>query len=91
MTEENWKRVSLAELRRMKDAGEIDHNPNAPEGPELGDDFWANAVWVEPQGRTSVHLKLDIEVFDYFKRQGKGHITRMQNVLKAYVKAQQGR
>ena len=91
MTEENWKRVSLAELRRMKDAGEIHHNPNAPEGPELGNEFWANAGWVEPKGTTSVHLKLDPEVFDYFKRQGKGHITRMQNVLKAYVKAHQGR
>jgi len=91
VTEENWKRVSLAELRRMKDAGEIHHNANAPEGPELGDDFWANAVVVEPLGRTSVHLKLEDEVFDYFKSQGKGHITRMQDVLKAYVKAHQSR
>ena len=91
MTEENWKRVSLAELRRMKDAGEIHHNPNAPEGPELGDEFWANAVIVEPQSPTSVHLKLDPEVFNYFKGQGKGHITRMQDVLKAYVKAHQSR
>jgi len=91
VTEENWKRVSLAELRRMKDAGEIYHNPNAPEGPELGDEFWANAVPVEPHGRTSVHLKLDDEVFDFFKSQGKGHITRMQDVLKAYVRAQKTR
>ena len=91
MTEENIKRVSLAELRRMKDAGEIHHNPNAPEGPELGDQFWAKAVLGEPQSPTSVHLKLDPEVFDYFKGQGKGHITRMQDVLKAYVKAHQGR
>jgi uncharacterized protein (DUF4415 family) len=91
VTEENWKRVSLAELRRMKDAGEIHHNPDAPEGPELGDEFWANAVLVPPRSPTSVHLKLDPEVFDYFKNQGKGHITRMQDVLKAYVKAHQGR
>ena len=75
----------------MKERGELYENPNAPEGPELGDEFWANAVWVEPKGTTSVHLKLDPEVFDYFKRQGKGHITRMQDVLKAYVKAHQGR
>jgi len=38
-----------------------------------------------------VHLKLDPDVFAFFKQQGKGHITRMQDVLKAYVKAQQGR
>jgi len=75
----------------MKDAGEIHHNPNAPEGPELGEEFWKNAVWVPPRAPTSVHLKLDPEVFDFFKRQGKGHITRMQDVLKAYVKAHQGR
>lgn len=91
MNEENIKRYTLADLRRMKDAGEIYHNPNAPEGPDLGDEFWKNAVWVEPKGTTSVHLKLDPEVFDYFKAQGKGHITRMQDVLKAYVKAHQGR
>ena len=91
MTEENWKRITLAEIRQMKERGELYESDNAPEGPELGDEFWKNAVWVEPQGRTSVHLKLEPEVFDYFKRQGKGHITRMQNVLKAYVKAQQGR
>ncbi|HEY8575761.1 MAG TPA: BrnA antitoxin family protein [Devosia sp.] len=87
MTEETWKRISLDELRRMKDAGEIQHNPNAPEGPELGEDFWANAVLVPPRSSKSVHLKLDAEVFEFFKRQGKGHITRMQDVLKAYVKA----
>ena len=91
MTEESWKRISLDEIRRMKDAGEIDHNPNAPEGPELGEEFWKNAVLVPPHSTTSVHLKLDPEVFAYFKRQGKGHITRMQDVLKAYVNAHKGR
>lgn len=91
MTEENIKRATLAELRQMKDRGELYHDPKAPEGPELGEDFWTNAVWVEPKGTTSVHLKLDPEVFEFFKSQGKGHITRMQDVLKAYVKAHQGR
>ncbi len=91
MTEENWKRISLDELIRMKDAGEISHNPDAPEGPELGEEFWKNAEWVDPQGKTSVHLKLDPEVFFYFKNQGKGHITRMQDVLRAYVKAQKAK
>ncbi len=28
------------------------------------------------------------EVFDFFQKGGKGHLTRMQNVLRAYVKAQ---
>ncbi len=37
----------------------------------------------------SVHLKLESEVYQFFKSEGKGHITRMQNVLKAYVRARQ--
>nr|WP_248310197.1 MULTISPECIES: BrnA antitoxin family protein [unclassified Devosia] len=45
----------------------------------------------EPLTSKSVHLKLDPEVFEFFKQQGKGHITRMQNVLAAYVKAQKSR
>ena len=72
---------------------------------ELPEGFWDDAVmefppgfWEEAesfeQGKpqpTSVHLKLDPEVFNYFKSQGKGHLTRMQNVLRAYVKAHQQR
>ena len=91
MTGQNIKRATLEEIRQMKDRGELYESDNAPEGPELGDEFWANAVLVPPHSPTSVHLKLDPEVFDYFKAQGKGHITRMQDVLKAYVKAHQGR
>ena len=91
MPEENIKRATLDEIRGMRDRGELHDSSNAPEGPELDDEFWANAVLVPPMGRTSVHLKLEDEVFDYFKAQGKGHITRMQDVLKAYVKAHQGR
>lgn len=75
----------------MKDRGELYHNPDAPEGPDLPDSFWENAVLVDPRGKTSVHLKLDADVFFFFKRQGKGHITRMQDVLRAYVKAQRAK
>ena len=36
-----------------------------------------------------VHLKLDPDVFDFFYAEtgGKGHLTRMQNVLRADVNA----
>lgn len=75
----------------MKDRGELYHDPNAPEGPpgeELPDDFWDSAV-LEAPGTRSVHLRLDRDVFDHFVAEtgGKGHLTRMQNVLKSYVKA----
>lgn len=40
-----------------------------------------------PSGKTSVHLRLDRDVADWFRAQGKGHLTRMNAVLRAYVQA----
>ena len=49
------------------------------------------AELVIPRPRQSVHLRLEPEVVDFFKAGGKGHITRMQAVLRAYVDAQKRR
>ena len=37
--------------------------------------------------KTSVHLRVDHDVFEWFKHQGKGHLTRMNAVLRAYYEA----
>lgn len=92
MTEANIKRISLEELIALDEAGALPENdPKAPLGPDLPDAFWDNAVWVDYREPTSVHLKLDPLVFAWFKQQGKGHLTHMQNVLKAYVQAEMRR
>jgi len=52
---------------------------------------WTRAELVIPRPRQSVHLRLEPEVVDFFKADGKGHITRMQAVLRAYVDAQKRR
>ena len=46
---------------------------------------WTQARLVLPQAKQSVHLRLDQEIIAFFKSTGKGHISRMQAVLKAYV------
>jgi uncharacterized protein (DUF4415 family) len=73
----------------MKDRGETRTRPDAPDGPPLGGDFWTNAVLVEPANRKSVHLRVNQEVYDFFVKDtgGKGHIAKMQAVLKAYADA----
>ncbi|MCK9376980.1 MAG: BrnA antitoxin family protein [Syntrophobacterales bacterium] len=48
---------------------------------------WTQAKLVLPEAKKSVHLRLDGEIIAFFKSQGKGHISRMQAVLKAYVDA----
>lgn len=81
------KRASLDEIKRMARDGEVTRPLAMPDGEDLGPEFWADAMLVEPKTPKSVHLKVDPDVFDFFKRQGKGHLTRMQDVLKAYVRA----
>ena len=81
--------ASLTELRKMKDRGEL--HPAAPDAEEieLDESFWRNARVVMPADgpKTSVHLRIDPDVFDWFKGQGKGHLTRMNAVLRAYYEA----
>jgi uncharacterized protein (DUF4415 family) len=53
--------------------------------------FWTNVNRSEKEKPRSVHLKIDSEVFDLFVKVsgGKGHLTLMQNVLKAYAKSKE--
>jgi uncharacterized protein (DUF4415 family) len=48
---------------------------------------WTRAKLIFPQAKQSVHLRLEQGIIEYFRSQGKGHISRMQAVLKAYVDA----
>jgi uncharacterized protein (DUF4415 family) len=57
---------------------------------DLGPD-WARAELLIPRPRQWVHLRLDPEVVDICRAGGKGHITRMQADLRAYVDAQKRR
>ncbi|MGN6422071.1 MAG: BrnA antitoxin family protein [Asticcacaulis sp.] len=89
MNATSTKSISLDQIRQMQDRDELVHDPNAPEGESLGADFWAKAEIRQPKKPRSVHLKLDPDVFDFFvaETHGKGHLTRMQDVLKAYMTA----
>lgn len=81
-------RYSLSEIRAMRERGEDKTDPNAPEAESLGEDFWKSAKVVMPRGKTSVHLRLDSDVVEWFRAQGKGHLTHMNAVLRSYVDAQ---
>jgi uncharacterized protein (DUF4415 family) len=65
------------------------------EAVELDDSFWDHARLMAPlfpagaqlPSKTSVHMRVDADVFEWFKAQGKGHLTRMNAVLRAYFEA----
>ena len=89
MAKDDIKRYSLEELRAKHERGDTLTRADAPE-IELDDHFWRNARIVMPddRGKTPVSLRVDTEVVKWFKQQGKGYLTRMNAVLRAYVETQ---
>jgi len=55
--------------------------------PELDADFFRRAKVRMPKGKQSVSLRIDRDVLNWFRRQGRGYQTRMNAVLRAYVEA----
>ncbi len=87
MARDDIASYSLVELKaRRRQRGGSNTRSDAPVFP-VPDDFWENAHVVMPGRKTSVHLRLDAEVFEWFKAQGRGHLTRMSAVLRSYAQA----
>jgi uncharacterized protein (DUF4415 family) len=78
---------TLSEIKAQVAAGKSQTRPDATEGEALSKEFWQNARIVMPSSKTSVHLRVDADVFEWFKNQGSGHLTRMNAVLRSYVEA----
>lgn len=79
----DWKRV-----RRFTDAEidrQIEADPNV--APEIDESWMRDAEIIVPRSKQGVYIRLDAEVLEYFKRQGPKYQTRLNAVLRAYVRA----
>jgi uncharacterized protein (DUF4415 family) len=77
----------------MKARGEVcATHADAPE-IELDDAFWKQARIVDtrPRRKASVHLRIDPDTLAFYREAGRGHLTRMANILTAYKEAQEKR
>jgi uncharacterized protein (DUF4415 family) len=50
------------------------------------EEFWKNATVVLPRPKAAVTIRLDADLLDWFRRQ-KGYQTRINAILRAYMKA----
>ena len=55
--------------------------------PELDPGFFKSAVLRMPSKKASITVRLDSEVLDWFRNQGKGYQTRINAVLRTYMEA----
>ena len=92
MTASDTKSYSASDIANMVASG--NHAPTAKRvkeaGPELDRAFWDNAHVVMPADtpKVPISMRLDPDVLAWFKQGGKGYLSRMNAVLRAYVEAQ---
>ncbi len=62
---------------------------NDPDAAPIADKLWfRRAKLLEPQPKQAVSIRLDEDLIRWFKSRGRGHQTRINAVLRAYVEAQ---
>jgi uncharacterized protein (DUF4415 family) len=70
----------LERLDKMADA-DIDYS----DIPELDESFFTKATVVLPRKKDSITLRIDHDILEFFKNQGRGYQTLINAVLKMYV------
>lgn len=68
-----------------------DSEINTSDIPELDDSFWNEAELKRPKTKQPISLRVDSDVLDWFRGQGKGYQSLMNAVLRSYVEHQQGK
>ena len=80
------KSTSKTNVKRLKAMSDADINMT--DIPELDDDFFKNAQLRLPAKQT-VTMRMDSDVLIWFKQQGKGYQTRINQLLRRYMETHQ--
>jgi len=75
-------KTNMARIDAMKE-DEIDTS----DIPPLTKNFFKKATLRMPTHKATITMRVDADVLNWFKRQGKGYQSRMNAVLKMFVEA----
>ena len=79
------KKQSKTNWRKLE--AQTDSEIDTSEIPELDPDFFKSADLRMPSKKASITVRLDSDVLEWFRNQGKGYQTRMNAVLRTYMEA----
>ncbi len=82
------KKRSKTNLARID--GLTDEEIDTTDIPRLTKSFFANAKIRLPRNKATITMRVDADVLDWFKRQGKGYQSRMNAVLRLFIESQKG-
>jgi uncharacterized protein (DUF4415 family) len=58
-----------------------------PDAHATDEDFWKKAKIVMPQPKETITIRIDTDVLEWFRRQGRGYQTRINAILRSYMRA----
>lgn len=79
------KKSIKSDLKRIDAQG--DQDIDYSDIPELDEDFFKKARVVIPPGKKQLTLRLDADVLEWMKAQGRGYQSRINAILRAYYEA----
>ena len=82
------KKSIKSDLKRIDAQG--DQDIDYSDIPELDEDFFKTARVVLPPGKRQLTLRLDADVLEWMKAQGRGYQSRINAILRAYYEAHRG-
>ncbi len=85
----NKSRTDFDRLDKMKDE-DIDLS----DAPEITPEMFAKAVvrrGLKPRTKKQVTLRIDSDVLEWYKKQGRGYQTKINLLLRAYMDEHRGR
>ena len=85
LVREGKGRTNLKRLESITDAEIEAQMRDDPDWEDFRDVDWSKATIVIPVPKNAVSIRLDGDVLDFFKAQGKGYQTRINAVLRHYM------
>ena len=79
----NPRQLTPVEAHRL-DATPVDYS----DIPPLGDEFFAKAKAAWPPAKLQLTIRLDADVLDWLKANGRGYQTRINRILRAAMEGQ---
>jgi len=73
----NWDKVKA----------QADSDIDTSDIPELDPEFFKSADLRMPSKKASITVRLDSDVLEWYRKQGKGYQTRINAVLRTYMEA----
>ena len=81
----DWARVDVT-----TDAEIAEQIRQDPDDVEFTDEMFAEARWVMPEKKVPISFRVDPDVLAFFKAAGGGYQSRMNAVLRVYMRGQTG-